>query len=360
MKKYCFPVILVIMLFAETLLSAGCGSKDVDSDESVSEESEVSTATSDSEKESEAGDKNDTSADTKESMFRGSGGLGNADDYEVFDGKVGYSDMVTYFTIPGTDKGIIYADLDDDGNDDEIQFDVYSDDYMVEDLMLTINGETFDLNEGIYFMSDCEMKCFWIRDDDEDNSQYLYIQQQAESDYNYVSMYWYSGDDLVYLDQLDGAVSFTAYDQEHDEYVEIILDDPNDFYVMRMEQVMGTDYYAERCYIDADGCPVCFEDQKYYVMEDEYHITVLTDIPCMYLESEESDGDGSTILEKGDKVKPYRTDGETYIDLEVDGLGGLFRIYYETGSNGAIIVDKTGDMSDQFIEDCFDGLIFAG
>ena len=81
----------------------------------------------------------------------------------------------------------------------------------------------------------------------------------------------------------------------------------------------------------------------------------------MFLSDDTSTDENPTFLIEGDEIIPYRTDGETFIDVKMKSSDGIYRIYIGLDDNGYWSVTNNGGIggSDRLI-DCFDGLIFAG
>ena len=273
------------------------------------------------------------------------------------------TDGVAYFNIPGPGKGTVKADLDGDGNDDEIGYVMEADaDDILSYLELTIDGETCELKEGIgdYFAGS-GLNCFWFRDDDADNSQYLYVQYTTYSDYQFITIYKYAEGTLKYADDLDGMVMFSKRD-ENGEWVETAPEDPDSFYVRTIEQKMGTQSYYEKCKLGTNGHPESIDEYKYYNTGNTAYISTSKDITCEYYATEFAHyTEEDRVIPKGTMVIPYRTDGDTFIDLKVEGADGIYRILTEQNGDGhwsLSIVDGLEGSNE--LEDCFDGLTFAG
>ena len=88
-------------------------------------------------------------------------------------------EKVSPFTIPGDLKGTVQADMNGDGSAEEVGFEKIADEYISQELILTIDGKDYDLKEGIYFFPEDDLKCFMIRKDDKDKSEYIYIQRSS-------------------------------------------------------------------------------------------------------------------------------------------------------------------------------------
>ena len=268
-------------------------------------------------------------------------------------------EKVSPFTIPGDLKGTVQADMNGDGSAEEVGFEKIADEYISQELILTIDGKDYDLKEGIYFFPEDDLKCFMIRKDGKDKSGYLYIQQTAENDYQSVAVYKYTGSEMEYVDGFDGAVDFRRY-KDADNYDEITLTDPEDFQICYVEQVMSTLSVTERCRVGDDGCPVEIGDYRYYISGGNWDITSRTAIPAGILKDEKATDETQGTLPGGVKVTPFRTDGKTFIDLKAEGEDGIYRIYYQDDDGPIVIKDKSGSQEPGGFMDCFDGLMFAG
>ncbi len=266
---------------------------------------------------------------------------------------------VTPFTIPGDLKGSVQADINGDGSAEEISFEKIADEYISQELILTIDGKDYDLTEGIYFFPEDDLKCFVIRKDDKDKSEYIYIQQTAENDYQSVTIYRYTGSEMQYVDEFDGAVDFRRY-SDADNYEEISLTDPDDFLICYVEQVMSTLSVTERCRVGDDGRPLETDEYRYYISGANWDITSATDIPAGILKDEKAKEESQGTLAKGVKVTPFRTDGKTFIDLKAEGEDGIYRIYYKDDGGPIVVIDKSGSWESRGFMECFDGLMFAG
>ena len=272
-------------------------------------------------------------------------------------GKTG--EKVTPFTIPAELKGTVQADINGDGSAEEIGFEKIADEYISQELILTIDGKDYDLTEGIYFFPDDDLKCFMIRNNGKDKPGYLYIQQTAENDYQSVTIYKYTGNEMEYVDGFDGAVDFRRY-SDADNYEEISLTDPEDFQICYVEQVMSTMSVIEKCRMGDDGRPAETGDYRYYITGENWNITSKTAIPAGILKDEKAKDETQGTLAGGVKVTPFRTDGKSFIDLKADGEDGIYRIYYQDDDGPIVIIDKSGSQQPGGFMDCFDGLMFAG
>ena len=267
---------------------------------------------------------------------------------------------VCMFEIPDAGSGTVKADIDGDDKPEEIRYKMTADQYDdVEYLELKIGDKKYHIEEGLYCFASYGLKCYWIRDDFYD-SDYLWINYTTDGDYQDTAMYWLIDDEFVFLDQMDGIPLFGKYD-EHHKFVSDTPAEPHDFLVSRMEQKLGTLFYTERCSIDVNGCPVCFDGYKYYHTGTKAYIFAAKDVPCKFLEDEYGEKEEPCTIAEGEGVIPYGTDGRTFIDLKVEGSDGLYRIYIDQDDVGYwYLTYKDGLMGSDLLTDCFEGMVFAG
>lgn len=268
-------------------------------------------------------------------------------------------DEVVPFTIPGDLKGAVKADLNGDGSEEEIAYEKIAGEYISEELILTIDGNKYDLTEGMYFFPEDELKCFGITKNDADKSRYLYIQQTAENDYRSVSIYRNTGDKMEYVKGFDGAVDFRVY-SDGENYEEVSLTDPENFLICCVEHSLGTLSTTERCRVGDDGCPVPIEDYRYFITGQNRNIVTKNEIPVGYFENESTTKESPDTLPAGQKVIPLRSDGSTFVDVKAEGKDGIYRIYYKWEDSAMNIIDNSGSHAPVDFFESFDGLEFAG
>lgn len=281
----------------------------------------------------------------------------NADGEEQFDDSL---KGVSGFKIADSGAGKVKADLDGDGTENEIKYrlDADSDGY-AESLTLYIEDKAHELTEGICCYAEYGLDCYWFRNDERTYKRFLYIQYVAEGDYIDTAMYRYNGQEFIFLDMLDGEVAFSELTGD-DEYEDICPTDPEDFLVKHTEEKLGTQSYTERCRMGSDGRPVPIEDYKYYMTYGEPYISATKMVPCMYMESEKSTHEIPNAVWEGNMVTPFRTDGETFIDLKVEGdTYGVYRIYIGLNDDGRWrLTYKEGLLGSDLLIGCFRGLEF--
>ena len=286
--------------------------------------------------------------------YSGNAGHSGLADTEAFKGSV------QMFEIEGAGSGSVEINIYGGAEPSVIPYKMTADQYDdVEYLELTIDDTKYRIEEGLYCFASYGLKCYWIRDDMYD-SDYLYIQYTTDGDYQDTAMYWFNGDEFVFLDQMGGIPLFGKYD-EHHKFVSDTPVDPYYFLVERSEQKLGTLFYTERCSIDVNGCPVCIDGYKYYHTGAKAFISAAKDVPCKFVEDEYADKEEPCSIAEGEKVIPYGTDGRTFIDLKVEGSDGLYRIYIDEDDTAYWYLSyKDGLMGSDLLIDCFDGLVFAG
>ena len=268
---------------------------------------------------------------------------------------------VQMFEIPDAGSGEIKIDINGNGQTDVIPYKMTADQYDdVEYLELKIDDTKYRIEDGLYCFASYGLKCYWIRDDRTDGSEYLWINYTTDGDYQDTAMYWFTGDEFVFLDEMDGVPLFGKFN-EHHKFVSDTPDDPYDFLVQHLEQKLGTLSVTQRCRIDADGCPVAIDDYMYYQTGTKAFITAAKEIPCKFHADEYTDQEKAVTIEEGLGVIPYGTDGQTFIDLCVEGSDGLYRIYIGRDDISSwYLTYKDGLVGSDLLTDCFDGLVFAG
>ena len=289
------------------------------------------------------------------------GASDSVDDDERNPAKI-QSEKIAYFYIPGPGTESCSADLDGDGKDETITYDMAVDENdMTTSFSLNINGRDYEMpNEGdLYYYAMRGLDCFWFRTNNEAKNHYLYMQYTSDSDYLMTAMYKFDGKSFTHLYDLNGAIAFWKM-KEGAEYEYTYPTDPDDFFVESSQQILGTQFVTQRCKIGDDGMPEPIEEFMYYQTGAEPYISASKLIPCDLMADENATKGVANAIWQDNMVTPYRTDGKTFIDLKVESYPGLYRIYYAMKDGRYVLTYTEGMLGSALITECFNGLNFAG
>ena len=263
--------------------------------------------------------------------------------------------------IPEAGSGTISIDITGNGKPDEIPYTETADQYdCARSFELEIDDKTYSLDKGVYWFASYGITLYWITDASANGSEYLWIRYTTDGDHQDTGMYCFTGDKFEYLGMMDGVPLFGKYG-EHHQFISDTPEDPDDFLVQTLDYKLGTLSLTSRCRVGDDGCPEQKDDYMYYQTGTKAFITAAKEIPCKFHADEYTDQEKAVTIEEGAGVIPYGTDGQTFIDLCVEGSDGLYRIYIGRDDISSwYLTYKDGLVGSDLLTDCFDGLVFAG
>ncbi len=167
----------------------------------------------------------------------------------------------------------------------------------------------------------------------EGGQNWLCVETLSDNDYRVLNVFDLSQTTPVYKGYFEGG---SFYDN--------VPSDPDDFLLSTRMSLLST-YYAERAYrIGEDGMPETMEENY---TSDAMELMAKMDIAAFSGENM----DEACVIPKGSIVTIVGTDNETWVDLKNLG-GSVYRVYVDGGWPQRI------DGTD--IDDCFEGIVFAG
>jgi len=232
-----------------------------------------------------------------------------------------------------------------DGRRDQLQANI---DFSVPEyygpLYITVNGET-TTNADFYGYS---MDAYLVTYDNQ--HFYLYLDTSSDNDYRKLLIYDLTDGTPKYVTALDDTGFYGEWledDELGESWFRYVFNDPSEFVLNTGVDLLGTLGGLRPYAMDpASGVPQ--SQQEYYDTSDrEYAITTATAVEVISLPDMET-----LTLEQGTRLTHIRTDRETYVDFRLDdGSECRVEVTYQ---------DWQQMVNGRPIEECFDGLIFAG
>ena len=168
----------------------------------------------------------------------------------------------------------------------------------------------------------------------ENGQQFLYLESKSDNDYRILH--------VVDLNQADPV--YKGYYGNGSFYEQVPVNVER-FRLSSRLDLLST-YNAERTYrVGADGMPEVLEET--YHMSETRELTAKMDVPAFSGKSM----DEACVIPAGTVVKLFATDGETWVDLK-SGDETIYRVYVKR--------EWPQEIDGTSIDDCFDGIIFAG
>lgn len=181
-----------------------------------------------------------------------------------------------------------------------------------------------------------------------DGRTYLFIENLEDSDFRTNTVY----------ELTDGTVTMveTLYNSLHTEVTEEslyaltqALTNPYNFKLDTRTWVIGTHDGYMTYYIDDDGHTYSYDD--YYTFHSTYSYKPLRDLELNLVDEYGTIGE-TILIESGDEMTYYRTDGSVFADFILSD-GQIVRADLEW-DEGSCLIDGTN------VEDLFEGVVFAG
>lgn len=236
-----------------------------------------------------------------------------------------------------------YFDADNDGTLDEIVISAAESEYGGYDTQsVFVNGvwyqdeyvEAFTIDPVLVHTAD--------------GRNYIYIENQGYNDYRINHVYDVNGGFPQKVGTVDGGLHYFINMEEDYDTIQV-LTDPDNFVLDTRTYLLGTADGHDTYHVDADGLPVKATD--WYIINYNSEFTLMQDLTVPVV-NEAGYVNGEYDLKKGDKVVYYRTDGEEWGDVILPD-GRIGRVI--TGRDDWMIT-----VNGVYVEDVFDGLIFAG
>ncbi|MBQ0001616.1 MAG: hypothetical protein KBT01_08830 [Clostridiales bacterium] len=235
-----------------------------------------------------------------------------------------------------------YYDLDSDGVQDFLYIAGDRDEYgTFSNQIIDINGE-----DAVFDTYSFEMTPTFVHLADGRN--YLYIENQLESDYREIAVYDLNNGTASYVDTV--AAHTLAY-PEFEEYVtRDIITEVNYMHLESRSNICGTLGATRTYYPDENGVPVSAESLYHLLPASPY--TLLKDLEAEMIDAQSYESLGTMNLYAGAVLYPYSTDMESFMDF-----------YMEDGTVCRISIDISGWpqlVNGMNVEEVFDGIIYAG
>ena len=269
---------------------------------------------------------------------------------------------VKCFEIEENESAKITVDLDGDGSEETVKFKMIADENeWIERVNVLAGEDKITIKDGLDGYAGSGLKCAWFTTSD---GQYLYMQWDLDNGYEGTSVYKYENGKLSFVGEC-GCIFFTMSDLTYagGEPMDVKPQDPGEFYVGGFEQKLGTQWVSAKCRLGVDGMPERIGEFKYYDYNPDSPIRAKFDIPAMAV-NDNGDNVMTTEIEKGDRIILFRTDGENYIDVFVDGKDdvafGIFRINIGEDENGRYCISGNYGFKSNLLIDLFDNLSFPG
>lgn len=294
-------------------------------------------------------------------------------DSAYFDEK--YTEVPDEYVTPVTTWTFSYADVDGDGNEEEI------------DLRGTVPDESWGAYQWIWMIGDKKIEdaCESFDNDSylvkKNGKFYAYMFNTVENDYQTLSIV-----DIASGKELGGEYGLGNYglhgvDWGYDEDSYWSNDrafvNPDSVDMDSRMNVLGTYSGVKNYFVGADGLPES-KDDYFRVERMGYMISPIRDIPCAIVDKDGNVLEESAVIPKDTMLRIIRTDGETMADLQAGDYaiaendygseeypywlteepldlerGTFYRVKFET-------VDYEMKLDGESIFDLFKGMMYAG
>ena len=229
----------------------------------------------------------------------------------------------------------VYVDIAADGTPEEIGYEFVRDHEhgdAIDSITFFLEGEDYTLHDaGVY---DAEV---WLAVPGLSGAVYLYIDGQSDNDRHYTMVIGFSQDDVWFAGDLYGGFEEAPTDVEN-------------MLMGTSLTVLSTVHAARRYRIGINGLPEAVE--PYYRVVSDLTLTTKREIDCWTVDPATGALVDTAEIPAGTEGKLFRTDGAKFMDLVLD-TGDVRRVWVDT-YDWPMTVDGID------IEECFDGIIFAG
>lgn len=259
---------------------------------------------------------------------------------EVFAEK--YQEVPESYTIELITYDPFYYDSDNDGTLDQLRISNIWTEYMFEQHSITING--MEYTEDIYGY---EMSPMLVHA--ADGTNYLYIQNTADSDDNSLVIYRLQNNAVELVDVLYMGWC-TQYVEAENIMWKHVMTDTRSFELDTPTDMLSTISGCKQYYMDETGIPM--SEDPYYTFKTDRYLTLIQELVVSVVDEATNTVTGEMILPAGTQVLYYHTDDLTFADLKLDD-GTVVRVEMEGDGWPKTIQGMN-------IEDLFEGMMFAG
>ena len=235
-------------------------------------------------------------------------------------------------------------DLDDDGDMEEITVSGNPDEYgTVTQLQIRIDDRTFHFDTYAFSLDPCLVHT-------RDGRDYLYVKSSSDNDYECLLVYDLEGDDVSAVGSMDGT-GFYGIPGSGNSSVTELPANPDSFTLSTRLNMLSTTTGKRTYRIGTDGMPE--PKEAYYQISADITLTAKKDLSAAMIDPDNGKVlDSQFIVPKGEKLRLYHTDNQTYMDMILDD-GRVCR--FQTDAS-----DWPQTVNGQSSLDCFDGMQFAG
>ena len=253
------------------------------------------------------------------------------------------------------ERETIRTDTDGDGQTDSIVLYGESDGYnTVTGLHIVMpGGEFFDQNWlGIYSFQPTLVRTGA-------GKYFLYVEVSEDNDYKELFVYDVSGKSAAAVGTVHGGISpGTAYDGRYTEDGIFFsqMTDPDSFYIENRMNLLSSMDCVRRYAVGDNGMPSALQADCDVISDRVFTLKRQTAFPKVKQAADGtfSAGGEERQLSAGERLRPVRTDNESWVDCELSD-GTQVRVNVETGENG------WPQMVNGFeLEELLDGVMFAG
>lgn len=226
----------------------------------------------------------------------------------------------------------VSVDIDMDGVEENITFfcDLDSDD-IIDTIHVTLNDDDYYTSCWMY---DAEA---WLVIPDLSGTCYVVVDGLTDNDYHFLTVLGVFPDRVVYSGEWSGGFRGTP-------------EDPDCFTIEEYTYVLGTLGVSRTYATGTGGLPEAIA--PFFYVSGEPKLTLKRELEFWEVDPETGNLLDFCVLMTGTVLKPYRTDGETMIDVKTAD-GRCFRMWLSQGDFGREIDGVP-------VDDLFDGIIYAG
>ena len=246
---------------------------------------------------------------------------------------------VRYLTEPQVialeENETAYIDIDKDGTDEALSFSFTRDadaGDAITAFTFALDGEEIDMDDQWFYGAEV-----WLIRPAYSGEVFFCVDGISDNDGHYTQFIGVNAEGMWYAGDYYGGFAEAPTDAEN----------------LRLEmrtQLLSTAGAARAYHIVPGGMPEAVE--PFFYAKDALELTAKQDLDVWIAAPDTGELIDSTTLKAGTKVTLLRTDGSTFWDLRLEN-GDVRRIWIDRGASPQSIGGKD-------IEDCFDGIRFAG
>ena len=227
----------------------------------------------------------------------------------------------------------VHVDINADGTPEELGCYFERDSYdAIDAAVFVVEGAEYTLSDmGIY---DGDI---YLMVPPTSGAVYFWIDGQSDNDYRVLTVVGVGQDNVWYVEDFLAGFAETPTDPEQAQ--------------LRVRtQILSTMNGVRTYRVGGSGLPEATE--PYYHMNSDLTLTVQQDVDCWVVAPDSGELVDTATLSAGEKVKPLRTDGSSFMDLQLEN-GDVRRVWIDMS-------DWPQTIDGNSISDYFDGLRFAG